>query len=122
MGAGHLEADVLIDPHKVIISLERREQIMYVKYYMSTNVITVNSDTLVYDAVKIMRERKIRRLPVVDDGKLVGIVTQDKIREITECQPTSLSMRELGGMVGIGKVRDIMEKNVMTVTPDTTVE
>ena len=53
---------------------------MYIREYMNPNVITVNSDTLIHNAEKIMRDHKIRRLPVVDKGKLVGIVTRDKIR------------------------------------------
>lgn len=45
-----------------------------VRDIMSSPVITCTSDTLVSDAVKLMRERRIRHLPIVDKGKLVGIV------------------------------------------------
>ena len=50
---------------------------------MDTNVITVNSDSLVHDVEKIMRENKIRRLPVVDKGKLTGIATTTDLYKIT---------------------------------------
>ena len=48
---------------------------MLVRDIMTKNVITITSDTYVLDAERIMEQKKIGRLPVVDDGKLVGIVT-----------------------------------------------
>ena len=42
---------------------------------METNVITIKADENLDKAVDIMKENKIKRLPVVDDGKLVGIIT-----------------------------------------------
>jgi acetoin utilization protein AcuB len=95
---------------------------MYVKEYMSTNVITVNSDTLVHDAEKIMRDNKIRRLPVVDKGKLVGLLTRRKLREARPSPSTSLSIWEINYLLAQMKVKDAMEKSLFTVTPDTTVE
>ena len=95
---------------------------MYIKEYMNTNVISVSSDTPVNDAEKIMRDNKIRRLPVVDKGKLVGIITRDKLREIAPSPATSLSVWELNFLLAKMKVKDVMETKLFTVTPDTTVE
>ena len=95
---------------------------MYIKEYMNTNIISVSSDTLVHDAEKIMRDNKIRRLPVVDKGKLVGIITKDKLREVAPSPATSLSVWELNYLLAKLKVKDVMETNLFTVTPDTTVE
>jgi len=95
---------------------------MYVKEYMNTNVISVNSDTLLHDAEKIMQDHKIRRLPVVDKGKLVGIITQARLREVAASPATSLSIWELHYLLAKMKVKDAMEKKLFTVTPDTTVE
>ena len=95
---------------------------MYVKEYMNTNVITVNSDISIHDAEKIMRDKKIRRLPVVDKGKLVGIITRDKLRELAPSPATSLSVWELNYLLAKMKVKDVMETKLFTVTPDTTVE
>ena len=95
---------------------------MYVREYMNPSVITVDSDTLIYDAAKIMSNHKIRRLPVMKKGKLVGIVTRDKIREATASPATSLSIWEFNYILAKMKVKDVMERNVLTVTPDTTVE
>ena len=54
---------------------------MHVKDFMQTDVITTGSDTLLSAAQKIMTENKIRRLPIVDGGKLVGLLTQDRITQ-----------------------------------------
>ena len=95
---------------------------MYIREYMKSPVITVTSDTLTQDAQKIMQEHDIRRLPVVDKGKLVGLVTQDRIREAGPSPATSLSVWELNYLLSKMKVKDIMVKNVITINPDTTVE
>jgi len=50
---------------------------MRVRDFMKTNVIAVPSSTSIYDALKIMKENQIKRLPIVDNGKLVGIVTEE---------------------------------------------
>ena len=55
--------------------------IIRVKEWMTTPVISVEADTPVADAYNIMMERSIRRLPVVQNGKLVGIVTLGDLRE-----------------------------------------
>lgn len=46
-----------------------------VKDVMSSNVITIDSKESVEEAVDIMEKKRIKKIPVVDNGKLVGIVT-----------------------------------------------
>ena len=48
---------------------------MYIRDCMKTPVITENPDTLLDDASRTMFENRIRRLPVVENGKMVGLVT-----------------------------------------------
>jgi CBS domain-containing protein len=48
---------------------------MPVEEIMSSPVVTVSKDTLLSDALEIMTKKKIRRLPITDDGRLIGIVT-----------------------------------------------
>jgi acetoin utilization protein AcuB len=96
---------------------------MYLREYMQTNVITVSSDTLAHDAEKVMRDNHIRRLPVVDKGKLVGLITRDKLRRmLTPFSPTSINIWDLKYVPARIKVKDIMEKNIFTVTPDATLQ
>jgi len=95
---------------------------MYVKDIMTMNVVTIPSSTSVSDAKKIMDAHKIRRLPVVDRGKLVGIVTERKLEAYTPSKATSLSVWEIGYLLGNTTIKEIMEKNPVTVTPEMTVE
>jgi acetoin utilization protein AcuB len=95
---------------------------MFVKDVMTMNVVSIPSNTSIADAKKIMEAHKIRRLPVVDRGRLVGIVTERRLEQYTPSKSTSLSVWEIGYLLGNTPVKDIMEKNVVTVTPDMTVE
>jgi CBS domain-containing protein len=49
---------------------------------MTTKVITVDEDTPVADVVKIMQEKRINRVPVVRNHKLVGIITRNDILKV----------------------------------------
>ena len=95
---------------------------MFVKDVMTMNVINIPSNTSIADAKRIMDAHKIRRLPVVDRGRLVGIVTERRLEQYTPSKATSLSVWEIGYLLGNTTVKDIMEKNVVTVTPEMTVE
>jgi len=95
---------------------------MRIKDMMSRNPITVDSKTLVLDAQKIMRENKIRRLPVVDKEILVGIITQHDLLMASPSPATSLSVHELNYLLSKMKVSEIMKKNPVTITPDTPFE
>ena len=95
---------------------------MRIRDVMTKNPITVDSETLVLDAQRIMKENSIRRLPVVDKGKLVGIVTQHDLLEASPSPATSLSIHELNYLLARMKVKEIMKKNPITLTPDTPFE
>ncbi|MDP2719982.1 MAG: CBS domain-containing protein [Dehalococcoidia bacterium] len=89
---------------------------------MTTNVITAPSNMSVYEARKIMDAHGIRRLPVVDKGKLVGVVSMGRLESITPPKGTSVSIWELNYLLAKTTLREIMEKNMVTATPDMTVE
>ena len=95
---------------------------MRIQDMMTKNPITVDSETLVLDAQRIMKENNIRRLPIVDKGKLVGIVTKHDLLEASPSPATSLSVFELNYLLSKMKVREIMRKNPLTVAPDTPFE
>ena len=92
---------------------------MRIRDIMTKNPITVDSETLIVDAKTIMKENNIRRLPVVDKGKLVGIVTERMILEASPSPATSLSIHEVHYLLSKMKVKDIMVKNPITISPDT---
>jgi acetoin utilization protein AcuB len=90
---------------------------------MTTKLITVTADTLLHDAEKLMKDNRIRRLPVVDNkGKLVGLITRDKLRDVAPSPATSLSIWELNYLLSKIKVGEIMQRDVVIFTPDMTVE
>ncbi len=80
--------------------------------------VVVDPDVSAPQARKIMEEKKIRRLPVVDKGQLVGIVTLSDLLKAAPSPATSLSIWELNYLLDKVKVREIMTRDVITTTPD----
>jgi len=95
---------------------------MFIRDIMTTNVVTIPSDTLMTEAGRIMEFHRIERLPVVDRGKLVGIVSKDLLQRSSPSEATTLSRWELSYVMGKMMVKEIMKRDVVTTTPDTTVE
>ncbi len=95
---------------------------MFVRNWMRENPITITPDTLVLDAKKIMKENGFRRLPVLDGRKLVGIVTLNNLREAQPSAATSLSIHELNYLLAKMTVAEIMTREVITCSPDMTLE
>ncbi|MCX7796187.1 MAG: CBS and ACT domain-containing protein [bacterium] len=95
---------------------------MFVKWRMTPNPIVIDPEVSILDALHIMKENKVRRLPVVAHGKLVGIVTERDLRESPSLKATSLSIYELNYLLAKTPVKEVMTKNPITVTPDTTIE
>ncbi len=95
---------------------------MRIRDIMTKNPITVDSETFVFDAQKIMKENNIRRLLIVDKGKLLGIVTKHDLLEASPSPATSLSVHELNYLLSRMKVKEIMKKNPVTLSPDTPFE
>ncbi|WP_019851593.1 CBS and ACT domain-containing protein [Desulfitobacterium sp. PCE1] len=96
--------------------------LMYVKQFMTSRVFTVSPEDNIADTMALMREKQINRLPVVEKGKLVGIVTDGDLREVSPSPATTLSIFELNYLVGKTPIRDVAVKKVITCTPDTKIE
>jgi CBS domain-containing protein len=90
-----------------------------VKDWMTSNVITTRRNTSISSAHQIMRENNIRRLPVVEDGKLIGIITIGDVREASPSDATTLSIWELNYLWAQLTVEKIMTRNIMSVKLDT---
>ena len=95
---------------------------MFVAKRMTPNPITIESTTTIADASELMRKHKFRRLPVVDKGRLVGIVTDRDLRTVAPSPATSLSIFELNYLLAKMQVKDIMHKDVITIPVDATIE
>jgi acetoin utilization protein AcuB len=89
---------------------------------MTTNVVTVPSNISIAEAKRIMAAHRIRRLPVVDKGKLVGIVTEHRLESVSPSKATSLTVWEVSYLLEKTTVKEIMERDIITCSPDTSVE
>jgi len=96
---------------------------MLVHERMTHNPITIREETSLYDALKIMRENKVRRLPVLDKkGKLVGIVSEKDLLYASPSPATSLSVWEINYLVSKISVSKLMTKEVITICEDCPIE
>lgn len=95
---------------------------LLVKDWMTTDVVTVEPETLMLEAHRLMRSKKIRRVPVVSQGKIVGIITRSDVREAEPSQATSLNVWEINYLLNKLKVKDVMTKDVLTVRPDDSIK
>ena len=96
---------------------------MYVKDHMTPNPYTITRDVVISKAVEIMRKHHFHRLPIVDEGgKLIGLVTGGLVEEQSGANSTSLSIYELNYLLSKTQVKDIMIKDVKTISQDEFVE
>lgn len=92
-----------------------------VKHYMTTPVITTDSGASLVDAHRLMSDNQIRRLPVVDDGKLIGIISLNDVLEAKPSTASSLSVWELNYQIANLTVKDIMSHSVITLSPESSI-
>jgi acetoin utilization protein AcuB len=95
---------------------------MLVGERMSFPVISVSRDMPIIDALNLMKRERIRRTPVIKDGKLVGIVSDKDLLNASPSPATSLSIWELNYLLSKIRISDVMTKKVLTVTEDTPIE
>jgi len=95
---------------------------MQLRDIMTTNVVTVSSDMPYTDIRDLMRDHSIERIPVVDKGKLVGLVTKDNLVRVRPSPATSLSVWEINTLLSNLKAKDMMIKDMVTASADMTVE
>jgi len=95
---------------------------MLVGERMTHPVIPVHPDTPVPEALTMMRREHIRRMPVVDHGRLVGIVTERDLLHASASSATTLSVWELNYLLSKLTVEKVMRTEVLTVAEDTPIE
>ncbi|NTU59946.1 MAG: CBS domain-containing protein [Deltaproteobacteria bacterium] len=95
---------------------------MRVRDIMTSPAVSVPVSTLVLEAANLMKEKRIERLPIVENGKLLGLVTKDRLLRVSPSMATSLSLHEIQYLFAKLTVGEIMQKQVVTVGPDATVE
>ncbi|HEM3691699.1 TPA: CBS domain-containing protein [Streptococcus suis] len=89
---------------------------MSVKDFMTRKVVYISPATTIAHAADLMREQDLHRLPVIENDKLVGLVTEGTIAEASPSKATSLSIYEMNYLLNKTKVKDVMIKDVITVS------
>lgn len=95
---------------------------MLVRDWMTRNVITIDIDGSMDEAVRLMKEKGIRKLPVMKRGKIVGILSDRDIKRASASDATTLDIHELLYLISRIKVKNIMTRDPITVPLDYTVE
>ncbi len=95
---------------------------MFVRSYMTPDPIGVGPDVAFPEAMGILRRQKIRRLPVLDKGRLIGIVVEKDMLSNQPSPATTLSIHEMYALLERLRVRQIMSRPVFTVQGDCPLE
>ncbi len=95
---------------------------MLVKNWMSTNVVTVDQDDSMEDAMDLLKKHNIKMLPVMQKNKPVGIITDRDLKRASASDATTLEIHELLYLISKIKVKDIMSEPAITIPDDYTVE
>ncbi|AYW45385.1 CBS domain-containing protein [Tetragenococcus koreensis] len=95
---------------------------MAVRDFMTKNLITVAPQDPIFDAVDLMKEHDIHRLPVLKNDQLVGLITEGTIQAAMPSSATSLSIHETNFLLNKTTVQDVMVKKVATIAPDALLE
>lgn len=95
---------------------------MQVQNWMTLEVISVDQDTSITKISQILKENNIRHLPVTSRGNLVGMITDEDVKEATPSMATTLTANELYHLLAETKAKDIMKSNPPTIKPDQTME
>jgi acetoin utilization protein AcuB len=88
-----------------------------VKDWMNSHVITVSGSSTLPDAYWLMLENDVRRLPVVEDGVLVGIVTLEDLRRMDPIEAAGFDIIRISNMLAKLPIRRLMTKNPKTIAP-----
>ena len=95
---------------------------MIIKNWMHKNPVTISSEASASDAGNLLDEKKLPFIPVVDAGKLRGILTRRDLREAASCATATQSIHEVNYFNTRLKVKDLMIRMPLTLSVDDTVE
>lgn len=119
----HVESFCFIVFLPYVHFVDKEDADMLVRERMTSPAVTISPDTPFQEALKLMRDRKFRRLPIVDAaGKIVGIVSERDLLHAAPSPATSLSVWEVNYLLWKLKVSDIMTRNVVTINQNMPIE
>jgi acetoin utilization protein AcuB len=86
---------------------------------MKRDVVTVDSEQSLLDADCLMRAHRVRHLPVLRDGRLVGVLTEGNLQAAAPSAATTLLAQEAFAHLSTVRVREAMTRDVVAVAPAT---
>jgi len=95
---------------------------MFVADWMTKQVITIGADESVSHAMRLMKDRGIKHLPVVGPRGVVGVISDRDIRAYTPSKATALDVYEINYLLAKATVKEAMGAKLKTTTPETPVE
>ncbi len=95
---------------------------MFVRSYMTVDPVSVSPDDNFHQAMHTLRKRGVRHLPVLEKGRLVGIVVEKDLLTNQPSPATTLSLYEIYSLLETLRVRQIMSRPVITVEGDCPLE
>ena len=95
---------------------------MFVKDRMTRDPYTIQVSASINTLVGLMKEKGLRKVPVLEGEKLVGIVTDRDIERVSPSKATSLSVYEINYLLSKITVADAMVREVITCKPDDYIE
>ena len=95
---------------------------MFVAGRMTKHPVSVTSKATIGEVDRLMKKHNFHRMLVIDDGKLVGYLSDRDIMRVTPSPATSLSKFEIRSLLDKLSVKDIMQTKVVTVNEDATIE
>ncbi len=95
---------------------------MLVKQCMTTDVITVGAGESMHDAIYTLEDNRIKLLPVIENGKLTGIISDRDLKQASPSKEIIKDLDEFMDLIAEIRVRDIMTGNPHVISPDRTLE
>ncbi len=95
---------------------------MYVRNRMTKDPYTIQADAPITEVIELMRVKSLKRIPVLDGERVVGILTDGDIQKVSPTKATALSVFEINYLLAKTTVRDAMTKKVVTISPDDILE
>ncbi len=95
---------------------------MIIKNWMLPQQISIEPDALAVEAVVLIRENNLKMLPVVEEGRLRGVVHRRDLSEAAQCVSGSGDACEMNYFCNKLKVKDVMVRMPVTISVDDSVE
>ncbi len=95
---------------------------MFVKTRMTAHPFTVTPETTLPEAIELMEAKRVRHLPVVSDGRVVGVLAPSDIAAAGPSRATTFSAGEVNYLLAKLKVAKVMSRNPLTISPDALLE